>query len=164
MNRTLFRVFARIYIKNEARRSGNSLKQSIEKRLERYALQIESFTNRELAQRISTEKWNSSEVMFHVLHAAGSMFRMAQQLRDGLEPPDLQPDRIGKTRSVTREDLIALCKEVQETAANFDYSDLESKTARHPLVGQMNWKQWIALNLIHLERHQRQIQRTVLRH
>src|SRR5262245_20882214 len=110
MNRRLFRIFARIYVKNEARRSGNSLKNSIEKRLERYSLQIESFTTRELSKRISKEKWCASELMFHALHAARGMFRMAQALRDGQQPPNLEPDRIGKTKSVTREDLIALCK------------------------------------------------------
>lgn len=102
--------------------------------------------------------------MYHALHAARSMFRMAQQLRDGEQAPDLERDRIGKTKPVAREDLIALCREVQEMAAKFDYSDMDSKTSGHPMIGKLNWKQWIALNLIHLERHQRQIQRAVLKH
>jgi len=164
MNRRIFRIFASIYIKNEARRPGDSLKRSIQKRLERYGLQIESLTSQELSRRISRQKWCPNEVMFHALHAARGMFRMAQELRDGHKAPDLEPERIGKTKTVTREDLIALCKEVQEMAEKFDYSEMESNTAGHPWIGQLNWKQWIALNLIHLERHERQIQRTILKH
>ena len=163
MNRRIFRIVSRVYIKNEARRPGESLKQSIQKGLERYGLQIESLTTHELSRRMSKEKWCPSEVMFHALHAARGMFRMAQELRDG-QAQDLEAERIGKTKTVTREDLVLLCKEVQGIAEKFDYSEFESKTAGHPWIGQLNWKQWIALNLIHMERHQRQIQRTILKH
>ena len=116
MNRRLFRIFARIYIKNEARRPGDSLKQSIQKRLERYGLQIESLTSQELSRRLSREQWCPSEVMFHALHSARGMFRMAQELRNG-SAQDLEPERIGKTKTVTREDLVALCTSVDEVVS-----------------------------------------------
>ena len=136
----------------------DQLKSQTVKVLEDYQQTLSATSFETLGRSPATGKWNGGEIAFHVLRAAKATFRMCEGLRSNQPVADVPKDQAGKTKSVGREDLLSRSTQLLELAKQFDYRSSTKNISSHPFFGPLNDKQWLVVNLIHLERHYRQLE------
>ena len=151
----------RCYLAYRGRISGNEFKNQIVATIDRFEQEITNLTLEQLEIRPVSAKWSAQEIAFHALRAAISMFKLCDLLRKGDDLPDLDRSTVGRTRAVTKEELLKVCLEAKEQAGKFHYESHSKATCRHPLLGKLDFYGWLSMNMVHLERHYRQLQRTV---
>src|SRR5262249_7639911 len=117
---------------------------------------IEILSPEQLNARKVSEKWNGSEITFHIFHATKRVLGICEELRKGHPVPDLERSVIGKSKDISYADLLDYCRKVDDVTSQFDFDSNSTLTCAHPFFGQRNFKQWLVLNLVHFERHYRQ--------
>lgn len=138
------------------------LKKQIHDQLATLQNKLSSLSPEQLESRKTTEGWNGMQIAFHTLLATRRMLRIADELRNDREVPNLDQSVVGKTNDVSYKDLMEYFGKVQTQVEGFDFSGLSKRKCRHPILGNLNWKQWVVVSLIHMERHYRQLIRTVV--
>jgi len=161
MNKTLFRIGARIYIAGRARSSAPLMKQQTLNTLKKFNDQIQNLTAEQLSVRSSSAGWSPGQIVFHAFLSTRAILRTCESLRKKESLPDMDPKAIGKTKEVSREELLKFSSEILQLANDFDYSTAKTKSVCHPLLGRLDYSGWLTLNVIHLERHFKQLQRSL---
>jgi DinB superfamily len=129
--------------------------------LQKFQEKIESIPQDKLERRSPNEKWTGMEVTFHAINSAKRILRICEGLRAKQNVPDLNRSDAGVTKTVSRDDLMDLIKRVYDMADKFDFTKVETAASAHPFLGRMDFQQWLVLNLVHLERHYRQLDRVL---
>ena len=137
----------------------SQLKQKTLVMLQKFQERVESTPQDLLEQRPGAEKWNGMEVAFHAVNTTKGILRTCEGLRAKQNVPDSGKSSAGRTRAVSREDLIALMRRVYEMTDKFEFKNVKTESCAHPFLGKRNFHQWLVVNLVHLERHYRQLNR-----
>ncbi len=161
MKKLLGRPILRLYLLYRGSVGSEKLKQLTLAQIENFQNKLKSLSPEQLQTRTSPGKWNAGEIAFHTLGGARSILKKCELLRKGELAPDLERSGMGRTKEIPYEELLALGKKVHEMASQFDFHSPATATSRHPLFGPLNFKGWLVMNLIHLERHYQQLARTV---
>jgi DinB superfamily len=151
----------RIYILYRSLTSLDQLRIRTLRQLETYQKTLENTPPERLETKKNPTGWNGMQIIYHTLNGARKMLRTAEELRNDHPVPDLERSRVGQTKEISHPELLEYCRKVQDQAAQFEYQGQSNKTCRHPFAGSLNWKQWIAMNLVHMERHYRQLLHTI---
>jgi hypothetical protein len=122
---------------------------------------IKSIPEIELERRSPNERWNGIEVAFHAIHSAKRILLICEGLRAKQDVPDLDRSNAGRTKTVSREDLMTLLTRVYDMTEKFDFTKVKTAASAHPFLGKKDFQQWLVLNLVHLERHYRQLNRVL---
>jgi hypothetical protein len=101
------------------------------------------------------------QVAFHAVNTAKGILRVCEALRAQQNVPDSDRSSAGRTRDVSRADLLSLIKRVTDMTGGFDFKKVKTGTSGHPFLGQCDFHRWLVINLVHLERHFRQFNRTL---
>ena len=129
--------------------------------LQKFQQKIESTPEDELERRSPKEKWTGMEVTFHAINSTKRILRICEGLRAKQNVPDLDRSAAGVTKTVSRGDLVDLIKRVYDMTEKFDFTKVKTAASAHPFLGKMDFQQWLVLNLVHLERHYRQLDRVL---
>ncbi len=152
---------AKTYLYLRGLTSDSQLKQKTLLMLQKFQGRVESTPQDRLEQRPGTEKWNGMEVAFHAVNTTKGILRTCEGLRAKQNVPDSNQSSAGRTRAVGREDLMALMRRVYEMTDKFEFKNVKTESCAHPFLGKRNFHQWLVLNLVHLERHYRQLNRVL---
>jgi DinB superfamily len=147
-----------MYLAYRNRIAPEQLKDQTIKLLEDYQQTLSASPAERLGRSPANGKWNGGEIAFHILRAAKATFRMCEGLRNNQPMADVPKDQAGKTKTVGRDDLLSRSTQLLELAKQFDYRSSTKNISSHPFFGPLNDKQWLVVNLIHLERHFKQLQ------
>lgn len=156
------RVVANTYLYFRSRISDSQLKSQTLQMLQKFQERIESTPHEQLKRRSPNEIWNGIEVAFHAVNSAKGILRTCEGLRSKQNVPDSDRSNAGRTKSVSRDDLMELIKRVYAITDNFDFTKVKTASNSHPFLGKKDFHQWLVLNLVHLERHYRQLNRVLL--
>lgn len=137
------------------------LKKQIQDQLAVFQKKLESLSSQQLDSRKTSDGWSGMQIAFHTLFTTRRMFRIAEELRNDREVPNLDRSAVGQTKEVSYQGLMEYYGKVQTQVQGFDFSGESKRTCRHPILGDLNWKQWLVVSLIHIERHYKQLIRTV---
>lgn len=129
--------------------------------LQKFQEHIESTPQEQLERRSPNEKWSGIEVTYHAINSAKRILRICEGLRARQNVPDLDRSNAGRTKTVSRDDLMSLIKSVYDFTDTFDFTKLRTSSSAHPFLGRKDFQQWLVLNLVHLERHYRQLNRVL---
>lgn len=155
------RVVANTYLYFRSLTSDSQIKSQTLQMLQKFQDCIESTSQEELERRSASEKWTGMEVAFHAINSAKGILRTCDGLRTKQNVPDLDRSNAGRTKTVSRDDLMALIKRVYDMADQFDFTKVKTASSAHPFLGKKDFQQWLVLNLVHLERHYRQLNRVL---
>jgi hypothetical protein len=155
------RWFVKTYIIYRSSTSLDQLRSQTLKQLEAYEKSLETLPPERLESKKTSDGWNGMQIIYHTLNGAKSMMRIADGLRQNQEVPNLERSAVGKTKDLSQTDLLEYCRRVKAQASQFEYQGQSSRTCSHPFAGELNWKQWLAMNVVHMERHYQQLLRTL---
>ena len=155
------RVVANTYLYFRGLTSGSQLKSQTLQMLQKFQERIESTPQEELERRSPNEKWNGIEVAFHAINSAKGILRTCEGLRANQTVPDSDRSNAGRTKIVSRDDLLALIKRVNDITDKFDFKKVKTASCAHPFLGRKDFQQWLVVNLVHLERHYNQLNRVL---
>ncbi len=131
------------------------------KLLELFHNRVESTSEEAMLKKPVSEKWSAMEVAFHAVNTAKGILRLCESLRAKQNVPDSGRSSAGRTREVSRADLLTLIKRVSEMTTSFDFKSVKTATSAHPFLGQCDFHKWLVINMVHLERHYRQLNRAL---
>ncbi len=160
LRRIFFRFFANLYLEKRGKIPAVELKQRTLKLIRKFQEKAQNLTQEQLEARLDAEGWNVSEVTYHAVNSVKSIVRKCEELRNDEDVPPMEPAAMGRTKSVSREDLIELCNQVYGLAEQMDFTALSKKKTAHPLLGPGDFRRWLVINMVHLERHYKQLLRT----
>lgn len=163
LKRVLFQLIAKRYLAYRGRIDAETLRKETVQLLQKFLDKVESLSPDQLDAHPIQGKWGGTEVAFHAVNTAKHIFLFCVDLRNGKTLPDVGRSAVGLTKNVSREDLVHLCRQTREQAGQFDFSYVQTASFGHPLFGPMGFKQWLILNLVHLERHYQQLLRVAER-
>jgi hypothetical protein len=155
------RVVANTYLYFRRLSSDSQTKSQTLEMLQKFQEKIESTPQDKLEQRSLNEKWTGTEVTFHAINSAKRILRICEGLRAKQNVPDIDRSNAGVTKTVSRDDLMDLIKRVYDMTAKFDFTKVKTASTAHPFLGRKDFQQWLVLNLVHLERHYRQLDRVL---
>jgi hypothetical protein len=155
------RVVANTYLFFRRLTSDSQTKSQTLQMLQKFQQKIESTAEDELERRSPKEKWTGMEVTFHAINSAKRILRICEGLRSKQNVPDLDRSDAGVTKTVSRGELADLIKRVYDMTDKFDFTKVKTAASAHPFLGKMDFQQWLVLNLVHLERHYRQLDRVL---
>jgi hypothetical protein len=155
------RVIANTYLYFRGLSSDSQLKLQTLQMLQKFQERVESTSQEDLERRSPNEKWNGEEVAFHAVNSAKGILRTCEGLRANQNVPDSNRSNAGRTKTVSRDDLMALIKRVYDMTENFDFTKVKTSASAHPFLGKKDFQQWLVVNLVHLERHYRQLNRVL---
>jgi hypothetical protein len=141
--------------------SDSELKSKTLEMLEKFQKRIESTPQENLERRTPDEKWMGMEVAYHAINSVKGILRICEGLRAKQNVPDSDRSNAGRTKTVSRDDLMTLIKGVYEMTTDFDFTKVRTASCAHPFLGRKDFQQWLVLNLVHLERHYRQLNRVL---
>jgi hypothetical protein len=150
-----------LYISFRSKISDTRLKENTLKLLELFRNRVESTSEEIMLKRLPSEKWNGMEVAFHAVNSAKGILRVCEGLRANQSVPDSDRSAAGRTREVSRADLLALIKRVTDMTSNFEFKSVKTASCAHPFLGQCDFHKWLVINMVHLERHYRQLNRVL---
>jgi hypothetical protein len=145
-------MFARLYLNYRKRIPPEQLRAQTLDWLRKYQEKVESLTPEQLSASPFPGKWSAQEIIFHAVSGAKGMLRLCDLLRSQ-DVPDMDRSKAGRARIASKEDLITLCRNVIGMAEQFEYVSDTQRTCKHPLLGRWDFKGWLTINLVHLERH-----------
>jgi hypothetical protein len=154
-------LIANTYLYFRGLTSDSQLKSKTLQMLQKFQQRIESTPQEKLRRHSPIEKWNGIEVAFHAINSAKVILRTCDGLRAKQNVPDLNSTHAGRTRTVSRDDLMTLIQRVYEMTDKFDFKNVKTASSAHPFLGKKNFQQWLVLNLVHLERHYSQLNRVL---
>jgi DinB superfamily len=154
-------VVANAYLYFRGMISDSDLKSKTLEMLQRFQELIGSTSQEQLERRSGNERWNGIEVTFHAVNSAKGILRTCEALRAKQNVADSDASHAGRTRIVSRDDLMGLIKRVYNLTDKFDFKKVKTASTAHPYLGRKDFQQWLVLNLIHLERHYRQLNRVL---
>lgn len=157
----MIRVIPRLYLSFRSRIDREKLKKRTVWLLKIFESRISKTSAEQLMKSPENGKWNATEVAFHAIKTAKDIFHTCDSLRRGEQIPDPLPSALGRTKSISQDELIAFCRKVQELADQFDYDGSLQSKCSHPWFGKLNFHQWLVLNMVHLERHYNQMKRVI---
>lgn len=155
------RVVANTYLYFRGLTSDSQLKSQTLKMLQKFQERVQSTPAEQLERRSPNEKWSGIEVAFHAINSAKGILRTCEGLRSKQNVPDSDRSNAGRTKTVSRDDLIALIKRVYDMTDKFDFKQAKTASSAHPFLGKKDFQQWLVVNLVHLERHFRQLDRVL---
>ena len=155
------RVFANTYLFFRGFTSNSQLRSQTLQMLQKFKKRLESTSQEDLERRLPNEKWNAIEVAFHAVNSNKGILRTCEGLRAKQNVPDSDRSNAGRTKSVSRDDLMVLIKRVYDMTDKFDFTEVKTASSAHPFLGKKDFQQWLVLNLVHLERHYRQLDRVL---
>jgi hypothetical protein len=155
------RIVANTYLYFRGFTSNSQLKSRTLQVLEKFQKHIESTSQDQLQRRSPNERWNGIEVAYHAINSTKGILRICGGLRAKQNVPDLDRSNAGRTKTVSRDDLMALLKDVYDLTDEFDFTKVRTASSAHPYLGRKDFQQWLVLNLVHLERHYRQLHRVL---
>lgn len=129
--------------------------------LQKFQERVESTPQEDLERRSPNEKWSGLEVAFHAVNSTKGILRTCEGLRAKQNVPDSDRSNAGRTKTVSRDDLMALIKRVYDMTDKFDFKQVQTASSGHPFLGKKDFQQWLIVNLVHLERHYRQLDRVL---
>lgn len=160
LKRTLVRLISRVYIDYRKHVSSDDLKKQTIRALQDFLQKVERLSPAQLEAHPFSGKWSAQEIVFHAVNGAKGLLRICEGLHNNQDVPDMDRSAMGRTRQVPREDLVLLCRRVIDMAEQFQFVSDSTKTCAHPVVGKNDFKGWLVINLVHLQRHYRQLLRT----
>jgi hypothetical protein len=152
---------AQLYISLRSNISDARLKEKTLAQLDMFRNRVESTAEEIMLKKPSNGKWNAMQVAFHAVNTTKGILRLCEALRAQQNVPDSDRSSAGRTRDVSRADLLALIKRVSDMTDGFDFKKVKTRTSAHPYLGQCDFHKWLIINLVHLERHYRQFNRTL---
>jgi DinB superfamily len=155
------RVVANTYLYFRGLTSDSELKSQTLKMLQKFQERVQSTPAEQLERRSPNEEWTGIEVAFHAINSAKGILRTCEGLRTKQNVPDSDRSNAGRTKTVSRDDLMALIKRVYDMIDNFDFKQVKTASCAHPFLGKKDFQQWLVVNLVHLERHYRQLDRVL---
>jgi len=160
VRRIFFRFFANRYLARRGKIPADELKQRTLNFIRRFQEKAQNLTQEQLDARLNEEEWSAGEVTYHAVHSVKSIFRNCEKLRKDEDVPSMERAAMGRTKSVSREDLIELCNQVYGLAEQMDFTASSKKKTAHPLLGPGDFRRWLVINMVHLERHYKQLLKT----
>ena len=160
LKRTLLRLITGGYLAYRKRISSDDLKKQTILTLQDFLLKVESLSPAQLEAHPSSGKWSAQEIVFHAVNGAKGLLRICEGLHNNQDVPDMDRSAMGRTRQVPQEDLVLLCRRVIDRTEQFQFVSASTKICAHPVVGKNDFKGWLVINLVHLQRHYRQLLRT----
>jgi len=124
--------------------------------LQKYLEMLETLPEPKLIARPLVGNWSGIEVAYHAINSTKTILKICDGLATGKKVPDMMPSEIGRTKSLYRKDVLSFARPVLKEVMDFTFTFEESPTCNHPVFGPRDLKQWLVLNLVHLERHYRQ--------
>lgn len=155
------RVVANTYLYFRGLTTDSQLKLRTLEMLRKFQERIESTPQKQMERHSANEKWSGIEVAFHAINSAKNILRTCEGLRAKQNVPDSERSHAGRTKTVSRDDLAGLATRVYELTDNFDFTKVKTASNSHPFLGKKDFHQWLVLNLVHLERHYRQLDRVL---
>ena len=160
LKRILVRLIFRTYLVYLRRVSSEDLKKQTVRALQDFLQKVESLSPAQLEARPFSGEWSAQEIAFHAVSATKGLLRLCEALHNNQDVPDMERSAMGRTKQVTQEDLELLCRRVIEMTDQFRFESGSTKTCAHPVAGKNDFKGWLLINLVHLQRHYRQLLRT----
>ncbi len=160
LRKIFFRFFANRYLAIRGQVPADELKQRTLEAIRRFQEKAQNLTQEQLNARLDQKEWSAAEVIYHAVHSVQSIFRKCEELRNEKDVPPMERDAMGRTKSVSREDLIELCNYVYGISQQMNYTASSKKKAVHAVLGPGDFKRWLVINMVHLERHYKQLLRT----
>lgn len=148
---------SKLYFAYRGRITHDQLKEKTFQHIQKFHDKLKNGTLDQLQARIAAGKWTAMEVAFHAVNTTRAILRNCDGLRNNKELPALDQSAIGRTKTVCREDALQLCDRVLDQVKHFDFSYAKTEVYSHPTLGPMDFKQWLVMNLVHLERHYQQM-------
>jgi len=155
------RVVANTYLYFRSLTSDSQLKSQTLQMLQKFQECVESTAVENLERRTPNEKWSGTEVAFHAVNTTKRIFQICEGLRAKQNVPDSDRSHSGRTKTVSHDDLMQLIKLVYDMTDKFDFTKMKTTSSAHPFLGKKDFQQWLVLNLVHLERHYRQLNRVL---
>lgn len=146
---------------------------------EKLLASVNGLTDKELNEKPSEDKWSIKQILEHLHLIEGGIIKTIQWvLQNGtpkntsekpieqsldrsiaIEAPDFaQPSEDFKTLEELQNDLSATHDLLRTIVETVPVEELENKTSRHPVFGDMSLKQWIPFTGYHELRHIEQIE------
>jgi len=160
LKQVFFRFFAKRYLERRGRVPAEELQQKTLNRIRKFQETVEALTQEQLDARPDSEGWNAGEITYHAVNSVKGIFRICEGLRNEKDVPPMERTAMGRTKAVLREDLIGLCQKVYGLAEQMDFTTSSKRKCAHPILGPGDTKRWLVINLVHLERHHKQLLRT----
>jgi DinB superfamily len=157
MKKLLYSSIGKMYLAYRGRISPTELKRKTLKQIEDFQSKVEALSAEQLEARRNSSKWNGSEIVFHIFNATKNTLRLCEDLRRDRKAADLDRSAVGRTKEIPYQDLVDFCRKIRDQVSEFDFESSATRTCRHPLFGPRNFKQWLVVNLVHLERHYQQL-------
>ena len=158
----LRRLLIRLYLSGRGRGvSPDELKVRTLHQLRRYLSQLEMLSVEQLAFPQEKGKWNAQEITYHVMKTVRYILRVCDGLHRGIDLPPLDRSQIGRTKVVSREILLEDCRRTAEMLEKFSFHSESKRTYVHPTLGNWDFKGWLVINLVHLERHYRALKMAI---
>jgi len=154
---TFLPPMSKLYFAYRGRITHDQLQEKTIQQIQKFHDKLKSGTPDQLQARVAAGRWTAMEVAFHAVNTTRAILRNCDSLRSNKELPALERSAIGKTKTVSLEDLIQLCDRALDQVKQFDFSYTKTKVYLHPILGPLDFKQWLVMNLVHLERHYRQM-------
>ncbi len=155
------RVVANTYLFFRGFTSDSQLRSKTLQMLQKFQERVEATAQEDLERRSPNEKWNAMEVAFHAVNSTKGILRTCEGLRAKQNVPDSDRSNAGRTKTVSRDDLMGLIKRIYDITAKFNFGKVKTASCAHPFLGRKDFQQWLVLNLVHLERHYRQLDRVL---
>ena len=160
LKRIFYRFFANLYLEKRGKIPADELKQRTLKTIRRFQEKAQNLTQEQLDARPDAEGWNAGEIAYHAVNSVKGIFFICEGLRNEEDVPHMERSAMGRSKSVSREDLIGLCEKVCGIAEQMNFTGSSKKKCAHPLLGPGDFKRWLVINMVHLERHYKQLLRT----
>jgi len=160
LKRIFYRFFANLYLEKRGKIPADELKQRTLKLIREFQEKAQNLTQEQLDARPDAEGWNACEITYHAVNSVKGIFRICEGLRNEEDVPPMERAAMGRTKAVSCEDLIGLCEKVYGLAEQMDFTTSSKRKCAHPILGPGDTKRWLVINLVHLERHHKQLLRT----
>jgi hypothetical protein len=151
----------RLYLYFRGKIADQDLKEKTLSLLEMFRKQVESTPEEMMLKLRPNEKWNGMQVAFHAVNTTKGILRLCEGLRAQQNVRDSDRSSAGRTRDVSQVDLLKLIDRVSTMALDFDFTSQKTPTCAHPFLGKCDFHQWLVINMVHLERHYRQLNRVL---
>jgi hypothetical protein len=151
----------KLYLYFRGKIAAQELKERTLSLLEMFRKRVESTPEEAMLKMRSNEKWNGMQVAFHAVNTTKGILRVCEGLRAQQNIPDSDRSSAGRTRDVSHADLLKLIDRVSTMTSDFDFTAEKSTSCSHPFLGKCDFHQWLVVNMVHLERHYRQLNRVL---
>ena len=133
---------------------------------EKFLVEIDGLSDAQTAFSPGEGQWSVNQVCLHMLDALALVADAICDLAKGIESPDTTGEEVmGQLAddpgnfALTTQALTATLDQAIAVIVNLPEEPNSILRAPHPIFGMLNYREWIAFNLMHAGVHIRQIQR-----